>query len=275
MMPHGYLAHHGILGQRWGVRRYQNADGTLTEAGKERARGRELGFYKESPVKIKTLSNGSSLYPKGYIFNRVGKNYLDVNKSGALYVSSGKEDAARYIKNLGNTPINRLFKTAGEAVQHIKVKEALKVPSEEKVSEIILKTLEKDSSLLEDLNASIYGYTSKKDGSEVTYNDIKKMLLNPKSNESQRVSYSISSFFGDPNYYRETKKYYDQFKKEGYDAIPDIHDKMSGTSETAMIVINPSKLEIVSTTTLTKDVQKAGERFAKSLGKLPVNEIIK
>lgn len=31
-----YLAHHGILGQKWGVRRYQNADGTWTEAGKKR-----------------------------------------------------------------------------------------------------------------------------------------------------------------------------------------------------------------------------------------------
>lgn len=31
-----YLAHHGILGMRWGVRRYQNEDGSLTPAGKQR-----------------------------------------------------------------------------------------------------------------------------------------------------------------------------------------------------------------------------------------------
>ena len=31
-----YLAHHGVKGQRWGVRRFQNPDGSLTEKGKRR-----------------------------------------------------------------------------------------------------------------------------------------------------------------------------------------------------------------------------------------------
>ena len=30
------LQHHGIIGQKWGIRRYQNPDGTLTEEGKQR-----------------------------------------------------------------------------------------------------------------------------------------------------------------------------------------------------------------------------------------------
>ena len=34
--PQTFIAHHGIKGQKWGVRRFQNEDGSLTKAGKER-----------------------------------------------------------------------------------------------------------------------------------------------------------------------------------------------------------------------------------------------
>ena len=44
------LAHHGILGQRWGVRRFQNEDGSLTAAGKKRNAKAE---YKQAKKSIK------------------------------------------------------------------------------------------------------------------------------------------------------------------------------------------------------------------------------
>lgn len=37
------LTHHGIKDQRWGIRRFQNPDGTLTEAGRLRYRKSESG----------------------------------------------------------------------------------------------------------------------------------------------------------------------------------------------------------------------------------------
>lgn len=37
----GQLFHHGVKGQKWGVRRYQNTDGSLTPAGKKRYSSRE------------------------------------------------------------------------------------------------------------------------------------------------------------------------------------------------------------------------------------------
>lgn len=51
-----YLAHHGILGMKWGVRRYQNSDGTLTAAGKKRYSGSE-NAYSENPLNYSKRKN--------------------------------------------------------------------------------------------------------------------------------------------------------------------------------------------------------------------------
>ena len=48
-----YLAHHGIKGQKWGVRRYQNEDGSLTSEGKDRY-SRPSAIYKDEYGRIKS-----------------------------------------------------------------------------------------------------------------------------------------------------------------------------------------------------------------------------
>lgn len=39
--------HHGIKGQKWGVRRYQNSDGTLTAMGRKRYGKEAINYYKK------------------------------------------------------------------------------------------------------------------------------------------------------------------------------------------------------------------------------------
>jgi len=42
-----YLEHHGILGQKWGIRRYQNKDGSLTAAGRQKYTKFDSNEYKQ------------------------------------------------------------------------------------------------------------------------------------------------------------------------------------------------------------------------------------
>lgn len=60
------LIHWGILGQKWGIRRFQNEDGTLTELGKAReARARARAQAKADKKDYKWISKrGDKIYSK-------------------------------------------------------------------------------------------------------------------------------------------------------------------------------------------------------------------
>lgn len=53
-MPETYLAHHGIKGQKWGIRRFQNPDGTRTPLGKKREKKNRNPSIKQKVKNVKT-----------------------------------------------------------------------------------------------------------------------------------------------------------------------------------------------------------------------------
>lgn len=63
----GVLMHHGIKGQKWGIRRYQNFDGSYTKAGLERYY-KSVDRYNKRKEAYKAIKNDSSKsnYEKQY-----------------------------------------------------------------------------------------------------------------------------------------------------------------------------------------------------------------
>lgn len=98
-MINNELQHHGILGMKWGVRRYQNSDGTLTSAGKRRYR-REINEANINYTKnvAKAVSDVDRRQTQRYVeaYNRAADDF-----NAGLAEKYNKEYEERKGKNAG------------------------------------------------------------------------------------------------------------------------------------------------------------------------------
>ena len=96
-MDNNELMHHGILGMKWGIRRYQNKDGSLTPAGKKRAKS-ETSPHEDytkahSKKSVKNMSDAE-------LRNRVNRYQMEqqYNRFSENKVTKGREYVNKAIK---------------------------------------------------------------------------------------------------------------------------------------------------------------------------------
>lgn len=94
-----YIAHHGVKGQKWGVRRYQNPDGSYT------AEGRKHRMYRDRVIRAgKTRQDVQSIIDS---LSAGERSKLGMSKDEREYLTykQGSQVVKRVLKYSGKTPV--------------------------------------------------------------------------------------------------------------------------------------------------------------------------
>ena len=117
-MGSNQLQHHGILGQKWGVRRFQNRDGSLTSAGKSRLARKDEKWIEKKSGKITDQAKKRSSKELDQYARELLRNPNALKKDGKLSAETVNAYNQR-MASLMSSKVAGIRSPSGKVVQFV------------------------------------------------------------------------------------------------------------------------------------------------------------
>lgn len=240
-LPEDSLAHYGVKGMRWGVRKSDvPAPNVGTKGVTVRADG-SISVEKGSSLQRLVRSNGKSLPMKDL-----------------TYASLTEYDNAKYIKTIGG---KGFFGGGRDQILGITALEKIEAPSKTDATKMV-------SELMVN-NADFRKKNTNMLGESISAKELKDLIEDP-SGKTATAWYEMTNqkmTFGkdfDPDAPYVQRVFKQTLESKGYNAVRDENDVSAGIAKAPVIIFSPEKvLKVTSITDITDEIRSANKAQLK------------